>query len=238
MAEPHQAARFPTTLWSRVALAGGSDDSLGREALAELCRAYWYPVYAYIRREGNDPDHALDLTQGYFARLLGRETLAVADRGKGRFRALLRADIAFFLADTRDRAAALKRGGGLLFVPLDAEGRYGAEPADELTPDRLFDRAWALSLLDAVVARLKAEFTAVGKADAFEALKVVLTDMPRSVPYAVLAGRLGTTEGAVQVASHRLRRRYRELVREEIAATVRDPAEVEEEIRDLFTALG
>jgi DNA-directed RNA polymerase specialized sigma24 family protein len=238
LADPDPVASFPTTHWSRVARAGGLDDSQGRADLAELCRAYWFPVYAYIRRRGHDPASAADLTQDYFTRLIEKGTLAAADPVKGRFRAFLRADCSFFLADSRDRDAALKRGGGVRFVPLDAEGRYAVEPADELTPERHFDRAWALSLLAAVLDRLRSEFADAGKANAFEALKVVLTDGPRAVAYAELARRLGATEGAIQVAVHRLRVRYRELIREQIAATVSDPAEVEDEIRDLFAALG
>lgn len=238
MAHDPSAAPFPTTHWSRVLAAADGSTSESHEALAGLCAAYWFPVYAFIRRKGHGPEAALDLAQGYFVDLLERGALAAADPGRGRFRAFLRTDIAFFLADARDRDAALKRGGGVRFVPLDVEGRYVAEPADELTPERLFDRAWALSLLTAVMERLRGEFAAAAKLDAFETLKIVLTDGPRAIPYVELARRLGTTEGAVQVAIHRLRRRYRELVRAEIAATVDDPSEIEEEIRALFVALG
>src|SRR4051794_28181431 len=227
-------ARLPTTRWSRVAAACGPDGPGSRRALAEFCRAYWLPVYAYIRRRGRDPDRAADLAQDYFARLIEKGTLAAADPGKGRFRAFLLADLAFFLADSHDRDVALKRGGGVRFIPLDAEGRYQAEPVDAMTPERLFDRAWALSLLAGVIERLQAEQVAAGKADAFEALKVVLTDGPRAVPYADLAHRLGISEGAVQVAVHRLRKRYKALLVEAIAATLDDPAEVADEIRALF----
>jgi DNA-directed RNA polymerase specialized sigma24 family protein len=236
--DPRSTDGFPTTHWSRVLAAGDRAAPEARDALAELCAAYWFPVYAFIRRKGNDPESSLDLTQGYFARLLEGRTLAAADPGKGRFRALLRADVAFFLSDARDRAAALKRGGGIRFVPLDAEGRYAAEPAHGLTPERLFDRAWALDLLFAVVDRLREEYAAAGKLATFEALKGVLDGDPHAAPYTELACRLGTTEGAIQVASHRLRRRYRELIRGAIAATVADPSEVEDEIRALFAALG
>jgi DNA-directed RNA polymerase specialized sigma24 family protein len=238
MADPRSSARFPTTLWSRVVAAARRDAPGDCDALAELCAAYWFPVYAFIRRKGSDPESALDLAQDYFTRLLEKRTIAAADPTKGRFRAFLRADIAFFLADSRDRDAALKRGGGVRFVPLDAESRYAAEPADELTPACLFDRAWAMSLLAAVVERLRDDFECEGKAGVFETLKVVLEDDPRSIRYAEVARRLGITIGAAQVAAHRLRKRYREVVRSEIAATVDDPAEVEDEIRALFTALG
>jgi DNA-directed RNA polymerase specialized sigma24 family protein len=235
MVEPRPSAHFPTTHWSRVIAAGRLAD---RDALADLCTAYWFPVYAFIRRKGHDAESALDLAQGYFTRLLERQALAVADPGKGRFRSFLRADIAFFLSDCRDREAAIKRGGSVRFLPIDAEGRYAAEPSDDLTPDRLFDRAWALSLLSAVIDRLRAESASAGKAAAFEVLKVVLEDDPREIRYSEVASRLGTSVGAAQVAAHRLRKRYREVIREAIAATVDDPAEVEDEIRALFAALG
>jgi DNA-directed RNA polymerase specialized sigma24 family protein len=238
MAAPPSPAGFPTTRWSRVACAGNPDGAQAHDALAELCRAYWFPVYAYIRRKGNDPDRSADLTQDYFVRLLEKGTFAAADPGKGRFRAFLLADLAFFLADVRDRDAALKRGGGVRVVPLDLEGRYLAEPVNQMTPERLFDRAWALSLLAEVIDRLQAEYMAAGRAGTFETLKVVLTDAPGAVPYAELGRRLGTTEGAVQVAAHRLRKRYKSLVREAIAVTVDDPAEIDDEIHALFEALG
>lgn len=240
MTDLRSTHEFPTTHWGRVIAAGDRDAPEARDALAELCAAYWFPVYAFIRRKGNDPESSLDLTQGYFARLLESGALAAADPGKGRFRAFLRADAAFFLADARDRDGALKRGGGIRFVPLDAEGRYAAEPADGLTPERLFDRAWALDLLTAVVDRLREEYAGAGKSAAFEMLKGILDGDPRHAPYAELARRLGTSEGAIQVAAHRLRRRYRDRIREAIAATVADASEVEveDEIRALFAALA
>jgi RNA polymerase sigma-70 factor (ECF subfamily) len=235
------AARFPTTCWSRVAAAAGRDTPEAREALAGLCAAYWYPLYAFIRRQGFDPERALDLTQDYFARLLERGTVAAADPTRGRFRSFLLADCTRFLADCRGRDRAAKRGGGAAPLSIDArdaEGRYAREPSHDQTPERLFERAWALALLDGVLGRLRAEYDRSGRGAAFEALKPTLTDGPRAVPHAELARRLGTTAGAVQVADHRLRRRYRELVREAIVATVADPAEVEAEIRDLFAALA
>lgn len=238
MTDLRSAREFPTTRWSRVIAAGDRAAPEAHDALAELCTAYWFPVYAFIRRKGNDAESSLDLAQGYFARLLESRALAAADPGKGRFRAFLRADVAFFLADVRDRDAALKRGGGIRFVPLDAEGLYAAEPADTMTPERLFDRAWALGLLAAVIDRLRGEYAGAGKSSVFEALKGVLDGDLRAAPYAELAHRLGTTEGAIQVAAHRLRRRYRDLVREAIAATVADPSEVEDEIHALLAALG
>ena len=212
-----------------------------RNALAVLCAAYWYPLYAFIRRKGRRPEEALDLTQDYFVRLLERETVAAADPGRGRFRSFLLADCTRFLADCHERDHAAKRGGGVAIVSIDvrdAEGRFLREPAHGRTPERLFVREWALALLNGVLGQLRVEYERSGRGDVFETLKVALTENPRSVSHAELARRLGTTAGAVQVAVHRLRRRYRELVREAIAATVADGAEVEDEIRDLFAALG
>ena len=235
-------AEFPTTQWSLVARAGGIPSSQTREAMDRLCRAYWFPVYAFIRRRGSDPELALDLTQSYFLRLLGNDLLIAANPSKGRFRAFLKTDCTYFLADERDRAQARKRGGGRTMIPieaLDAETRYLREPADEMTPERLFDRAWALSLLDHVLGLLAAEYADSGRARLFDRLKVVLTVGPRGASYAKLAEDLGTTEGAVQAAVQRLRRRYRTILRERIAATLDEPtdAQVEDEIRALFTAL-
>lgn len=239
---PHASA-FPTTHWSRVVSAGDAADSRAVEALAELCRAYWYPLYAFIRRKGYDPDAALDLTQDYFARLLERPVLAAADRRKGRFRAFLRTDCAFFLSHRREADAAQKRGGGAAPLSIDArdaEGRYLREPTDDrLGPDRLFDRSWALELLDTTLALLAREQAELGQADRFDALKDVLGG-DRSVPFAKLADRLGTTEAALQAAASRLRKRYRVLLREQIAATLCDPSDeaIDAEIRDLFACLG
>jgi RNA polymerase sigma factor (sigma-70 family) len=240
MTDP-SAARFPTTHWSRIVAAGDPGVPLARQALAELCRAYWFPLYAYIRRRGYAPDRALDLTQDLFVRLLEKDVLAAADPARGRFRTFLRAVCADFLANRRDRENTLKRGGGRPIVPIDsneAEGRYARELAHELTPERIFDRNWALILLGRVLEQLREEYHAAGQAATFEALCPVLIDGPRAVAYAALAARLGTTEGAVRVAVHRLRRRYGGRLREEIAATVDQPAEVDDEIRDLFAALG
>ncbi len=243
-ANPSAKAPFPTTRWSRVAAAVDPAEPGARAALEELCRAYWYPLYAFIRREGCGPDEAADLTQEYFARLLDTGLLARADRKKGRFRAFLRTDCGFFLAHRAERDRARKRGGGAAPLSIDArdaEGRYLREPADPgLTPDRLFDRAWALRLLDSVLEHLAREYADSGRAAQFESLQFVLSAGPRPVSYATLAARLGTTEGAVQAAVQRLRRRYRDVLREQVAATLENPDEsaVEEELRDLFAALG
>ena len=237
------AARFPTTRWSCVLAAGGRSAPEAGAALAELCAAYWYPVYALIRRRGHDPDTAADLTQDYFARLLEKKTLAAADPDRGRFRAFLRTDCGFFLADARDRAARLKRGGGVTPISIDArdaEGRYLVEPADTLTAERLFDRAWAEALLERALARLAAEYAGSGRAAQFAQLKLALMPGPHAEPYAAIAERLGMTEAAVQEAASRLRRRYRARLREEAAATLHEPDEttVEDEIRDLIASLA
>jgi RNA polymerase sigma-70 factor (ECF subfamily) len=234
---------FPTTRWSRVARAGGPGGDDARAALAELCAAYWYPIYALVRRLGHTEADARDLTQEYFTRLLETPVLAAADRTRGRFRAFLRADCRFFLAGLRDRDRAQKRGGGCLPVSIDArdaEGRYLIEPADGLTPERLFDRAWALTLLGRALDRLANDYAASGRAAVFEALRPALIDHRGAASHAELAARLGLSVGAVQQAASRLRKRYREALRDEIAATLEDPSDeaVAAEIRDLFDALG
>jgi len=233
--------RFPTTHWSRIAEAIDLATPGARDALASLCHSYWYPLYLFIRRQGHQADEATDLVQEYFARLLGGHVLEAADRAKGRFRTFLIADCKRFLSHERTRARAQKRGGDRQVVSIDAgeaEGRYVREPGHDLTPERLFQRAWALTLLDAVLARLRTEYERGGKGEVFQRLKEVLTFGPDSMPYATIAAELEMTEGALQVAVHRLRRRYGDLLREEIAATVSQPEEVEDEIRELFAALG
>ncbi len=202
-----------------------------------MCENYWFPVYAFVRRAGHSAEDAQDLTQEFFVRLLDKHFLAAADRKKGRFRTFLLTAVKRFLANEYDRIQAKKRGGGQTILSLEGlEARYCREPADTLTPERIFERQWALSLLDQVLARLQAEMTADGKAALFDALKDHLTGS-QSAGYATTAARLGMTEGAVKAAAHRLRQRYRELLREEIAQTVASPDEIEEEIRYLFTCL-
>jgi RNA polymerase sigma-70 factor (ECF subfamily) len=233
--------RFPTTQWSRVVTAASCDASEAREALSSLCQAYWYPIYAYVRHRGHAPEQAQDLTQDFFAYILERDLIALADPTRGRFRAFLRTLCARQLADHRDRQNAAKRGGGRSPLPIDpgdAERRYACEPADELTPERIFDRSWALTLLSRVVERLRREYDDAGRSDRLEELLAILTRDPASDSQAEIARRLGTTEGNVRVAVHRLRRRYGLLLREEIAATVGDEAQIDDEIRDLFSALG
>jgi RNA polymerase sigma factor (sigma-70 family) len=237
---PSDAAGFAATRWTMVlAAARGSTSSLAADALAELCRVYWYPLYAFLRRRGHDPHDAEDLTQGFFAHLLARQFLEKIDREKGKFRSFLLASLKNYLADQRDHDQAQKRGGGEVPVALDslaAESRYRLEPADDLTPEKLFEKQWALSLLEQVLSRLQGEMAADGKGSLFEALEGVLTgDRPDA--YAAIAKKLKMTEGAVKTAAHRLRRRYRELLREEISHTVAGPEEVEDEIRYLLSCL-
>lgn len=233
--------RFPTTQWSRVIEAGDPDSPLARESLAELCDAYWYPLYAYIRRRGHQPEQARDLTQDFFARALEKGLLAEADPARGRFRSFLRTVCAHFLANRRDWEHARKRGGDRTVLPIDAasaEEQYTRELADGLTPERIFDRSWALTLLGRVLEHLGREYDEAGKAATFEALRDQLAGNAEVSSYAAVAARLGTTEGAARVAALRLRRRYGELLRREIAGTLADPAQIDDEIRDLFAALG
>jgi DNA-directed RNA polymerase specialized sigma24 family protein len=233
-------AGFATTRWSLVRAAGRRASPEAERALAALCETYWYPLYAYARRRGLDAEAAGDATQGFFARLLEKGDLAVADRTRGRFRSFLLAAFGHYLANERDRERALRRGGGRPTLSLDfdaGESRYGLEPADEATPERIFDRRWALTLLDRAFARLRDEYGLAGKGDLFEALRPALAG-DRGAPYVEVAARLGMTEGAVKVAAHRLRSRCGEVIRAEIAETVGSAEEVEDELRQLFAALG
>jgi RNA polymerase sigma-70 factor (ECF subfamily) len=235
------AGRFATTHWSLVVAAREGARPQAREALAALCGAYWYPLYAFIRRQDYAADQAQDLAQEFFARLLEKDFLQAADPAKGKFRSFLLAACKHFLANERDRTHAQKRGGDRTFLPIDfdsAEGRYSREPSHALTPERLFERRWALTLLDQVLAQLGEEFRQSDKGLLFEHLKVFLTGEKDTLSYRQVADELGLTEGAVKVAVHRLRGRYRELLCAEIARTVDDPGRVEDEIRDLFAALG
>jgi RNA polymerase sigma-70 factor (ECF subfamily) len=232
---------FATTHWSLVVAARDRSVPEASAALAELCRAYWYPLYAYMRRQGRDPDQAQDLTQEFFARFLEKDFLAAVEQDKGKFRSFLLAACRHFLANESDRARAQKRGGGRV-LPLDlttAEGRYGSEPYHTLTPERLFERRWALTLLERVLTRLQEEACARGKGAQFEQLRVFLLGAGGQLPsQAEAAAALGMTEGAVKVAVHRWRGRYREMLREEIAQTVAAPDQIDEEVRQLFDALG
>jgi RNA polymerase sigma-70 factor (ECF subfamily) len=218
-----------------------SDSTRAQAALASLCQAYWYPLYAYVRRRGHNPEEAQDLTQEFFARLLQQNWLAQADRDRGRFRTFLLSALGHFLANEWHKAHAQKRGGAVQFVPIQldtAETRYGQEPVDRLTPEQCYERRWALALLEKVLDRLRDESAADRKAELYDTLKPCLIGDRQAQPYAVLAEKLGLTEGAVKVAVHRLRQRYRQLLREEIAHTVGSPAEVDEEMRYLFGVLA
>ncbi len=241
-AEASEAAAgcFVTTHWSVVLTAGRSDTTRAHAALEKLCRAYWFPLYAYARRRGYSVEDAQDLTQEFFARVLEHHWLARADQAKGRFRTFLLTAMERFLANEWDKVRALKRGGGQRNIPIQldtAETRYGVEPADTRTPEQAFEYRWALALLDEVVGQLEAEFRSQDQAEMFTTLKPCLVGDRASQPYAELAGKLGMEEGAVKVAVHRLRQRYRELLRAEIANTVDSDSEVEAEMRHLFNVL-
>lgn len=236
-----RAGAFVTTHWSVVLAAGRSDTTRAQSALATLCQAYWYPLYAYVRRRGHNPHDAQDLTQEFFARLLEHNWLARASHERGRFRTFLLSALSHFLANEWDKAHAQKRGGAVQLVPLQldtAETRYGAEPPDSVTPEQCYERRWALALLERVLTRLGDEYRSQQKAELFEALKPCLAGERQTQPYASVATKLGMSEGAVKVAVHRLRHSYREILKDEIAQTVSRPEEVEEEMRYLLTVLA
>jgi len=239
--ESPQRPAFVTTHWSVVVTAGRNDTVRAHDALAKLCQTYWYPLYAYVRRRGRSPEDAQDLTQEFFARLLERNWLGRADQEKGRFRSFLLSAMNHFLADEWDKARAQKRGGGLTPLPLQfdtAETRYGHEPADPTTPEQNFERRWALTLLETVLGRLRSEYEQEGRAELFAALHPCLVGDRTAQPYAELAVTLGISEGTVKAAVHRLRQRYRQILRDEIAQTVAEPGEVDEELRHLFAVLA
>jgi RNA polymerase sigma factor (sigma-70 family) len=231
---------FVTTHWSLVLSAGRSDSTHARDALEKLCHTYWPPIYAFVRRQGHNPHDAEDLTQEFFARVLAKNYLADADETRGRFRSFLLGSLKHFLANEWDKARAQKRGGGRHVISIDAasvETFCGFEPADHLTAEKIFERRWALALLEQVLKKLREAYARDGKEQLFEQLKPTLTEASRAVRYAEIAARLGSTEGAVKVAVHRLRQRYRGLLRAEIGNTVADPGQIEDEIRNLFAAL-
>ena len=234
-------ACFVSTHWSVVLSAGDPASPHAATALETLCRAYWYPLYAYVRRRGHSPEDAQDLTQEFFARLLAGNWVGDADPAKGRFRTFLLTALSRFLANEWDRARAQKRGGGAVPLPLDtavAESRYCAEAIGSMAPDRLYDRQWAMTLLDQALTRLSAEHERSGKAAEFTVLSPALTAERGDIPYATWASQLGLNETAVRQAVHRLRKRFREVFREEIAQTMTAPEDVEEEIRHLLAALA
>jgi DNA-directed RNA polymerase specialized sigma24 family protein len=232
---------FQTTRWSLILAARDGQSAEAKEALAALCGAYWYPLYAFVRRKGYDAETAQDMVQGFMARLLEKRDLVAVDRGKGRFRSFLMAACTHYLANQRDHLRAQKRGGGRVPISIDgstAEGRYGCEPAHRLTPERLFEKQWALTLLERVIERLEAEMAGAGKSRQLAVLKPALLGAAERAPFARIAAELGVSQDAARAAAHRLRRRYRDLVRDEVARTVDDSADVEDEIAALFSALG
>src|SRR5689334_15417428 len=232
------SSQFPATRWTLVVAAGDPQRKEARSALVSLCESYWYPLYAYLRRRGYPADQAQDLAQEFFLRVLEGRYFDRANPEKGRFRSFILTSLKFFVADEEDRQRARKRGGGRA-VPLEfasGEERYQREPGHDETPERIFERRWALSVLDRVVERLRNEFLQHGHPEHFERLKIFLLGQS-DAPYAALAREMKTSEGALKVAIHRLRKRYRELFRQEIADTVADPAEVEAELRYLAGVL-
>jgi DNA-directed RNA polymerase specialized sigma24 family protein len=234
-------SEFATTHWSVVVAAGDPAGPGASEALERLCRAYWYPLYTYVRRHGCSPADAEDLTQEFFARLLAREYIARADPLKGRFRAFLLSGIKRLLADERDKASRLKRGGRTRTLSLDnrdAEARYRMEPADSLTPERLFERSWVATLLDAAACRLRDEYVAAGRGNLHDELCAFRLDAEGQPAYAEAAARLGQSESAIKSAVWRMRQRHQELVREEVAQTVASGGEVDDEIRYLLQVTG
>ena len=234
-------AWFKTTHWSSVLHAADANDPAAEASLSRLCQTYWYPLYYYIRRLGHSPEDAQDLTQGFLGRLVHKEYLKGVKQEKAKFRSFLLVALKGFLANEWDRAHRLKRGGGQELVSFDAqdtENRFLAEPVDEMSPEKAFERRWAWALLSRVLNRLETEFCASNKAPLFQELKGLLSGEETGSSYAELGQRFGMSESNVKVTVHRLRRRYRELLREEVAATVDTPEEANEEIRHLFATLA
>jgi len=231
---------FDTTRWSIIAAARGDDPEAARAALSTLCEAYWYPLYAYIRRWGADPDAARDLTQAFFTSLLERRDIEHVTPERGRFRTFLLASAKHFLLNEAVRARAARRGGGVPPIPLafdEAEGRYQFEPVDHATPESLYERRWALTLLERVIAVVQTKWQHAGRGPEFNVLKASLLGEGPAGGYAAAARQLGSTEGAVKVAVHRLRKAFRAELRAAIAETVSDPAEIDEELKYLERAL-
>ena len=240
--DPETRAAFVTTRWSLVRAAGASASPESGAALEALCRSYWPPIYAFARRAGHDAEDARDLTQGFFARLVEKKDFGTADPDRGRFRTFLLAAFKHFLAHERDRARALKRGGGQELLPLDFAAEdsqcFTPEPADSRTPERAYDERWAASLLERVLARLREEFALGGRGALFDHFKGFLLGEPPESGYAGVASQLGMTVGAAKMVVSRMRDRYRQLLRSEIAQTVSAPGEIEEELRHLRAVLS
>jgi RNA polymerase sigma-70 factor (ECF subfamily) len=231
---------FRTTRWSVVRAAAGEDSAAAREALAVLVDCYWFPLYAFTRRSGYDADDAQDLIQAFFTRLLEKRNIGSADPARGRFRSYLLSALKHFMADERDRSRALKRGGGRVPVSIDyadADRRYDVDPGHGLTPEWLFERNWALALLDRTWNKLGTEYEARGQRELFDRLRSSVSGDAPAPSRRELAERLGMSETAVSVAAHRLRTRFRERLRAEVAETVAGPEDVDRELRDLHAAL-
>jgi RNA polymerase sigma-70 factor (ECF subfamily) len=232
---------FRTTHWSVVLSAGQSDSRLAQAALEDLCQGYWYPIYSFVRRRGFSPEDAEDLTQEFFSRLLANRGLTTVHPAKGRFRSFLLASLKNLLANEWNRARTQKRGGGVPLLSLDAkpaEERFQLEPQENATPETIFERRWAETLLERVLLRVRAEWNQRDKQQRFDTLKVFLSDRRGEVPFAEVAAKLDTTVPALRSVVHKLRELYRRVFLDEIAQTVDDPGEVEDEVRRLFAALG
>lgn len=234
------ASEFGSTHWSLVVRAGNRQDSQADQALAALCQRYWLPLYVFARRRVADVHEAQDLTQEFFARLLEKNVLASASRERGRFRSFLLTALKNFLANEWDRSQTLKRGGAVEILSLDweaGESRMTLEPSHDITPERLFDRQWTLTLLEHVISSLQSEFESAGKARQFEALKGTLTGERSESAYASIAAELEMTEESARQAAHRLKKRYREMLRAEVAQTIAEPGDLDDEIQQLFQTL-
>jgi len=232
---------FATTQWSQVLAARDGSESEVRTALAVLFEAYWYPLYAYVRRQGNSPEEAADLTQAFFAYLLEKDVLKSVDPAEGKFRSFLLATLKHFLSHERDKAQAQKRGGDQVDISLDAklaESRYGYEPADDLTPEQVYERRWALTVLERTLEKLETKESAGGNSRRFEKLRPYLVGEEPHLPYSEIAAELDISEGAVRSAVHRLRQGFGQLLRDEIAMTVADTGQIDDEVRHLLGGIG
>jgi RNA polymerase sigma factor (sigma-70 family) len=239
--ESANAGVFATTHWSVVLAAGESESPSAAAALEQLCRTYWYPLYVFVRGQGRSAHDAQDLTQEFFTRLLEKKYLRLADPGRGKFRAFLLTALKNFLVNEWEKARTQKRGGGQFVIPLDteiAESRYAAEPLQALTLDQVYEKRWALTLIEAALVLLRENYEGTGRLPVFENLKGFIWGDASTLSYAEAASLLGLNEGALKVAVHRLRGRYRELLRAEIAKTVATPGQVDEELQHLMTVLA
>jgi RNA polymerase sigma-70 factor (ECF subfamily) len=235
----HGGAAFTTTHWSVVMEAQGESPA-AQEALEKLCRTYWRPIFAFLRRQGIPPEEAEDITQGFFAQLLERRSLDAVRKEKGRLRSYLLGALKYFLVDEQRRAMAIKRGKGQRLIPLEelrAGERIDMEPADPVTAEMIYERRWALTVLEQVLNRLKGEYATAGNAALFDSLKELLPDEPGSPSQAEIAARLGMTENAIRQAFYRFRQHYQSLLREEIANTVATPGDIEDELRHLIAVI-